>query len=294
MYRRCDAVVDGNTVYIKNEETINVYSYDVTRYSWSQLPNCVYPGGSLAIVNGWLTTIGGGRYPTWFNELFSLTGDGSGRRWTKEFPPMPTKRSRTTSLCTGATLIVAGGSEEDSRVLSTVEVMDTETYQWSTAADLPQPMCCASATVCGDQFYMLGGINKHRRYTNLVYNCSVSTLLKSCVSSLLEEKQKNSSINKTSVWRQVTDLPVTRSTCESFRGRLLAIGGYDREKSTTAAAVYVYDSTTNSWEIISHMTTGRHDCSTAVLPDNQLMVVGGYNSGGNTTDMVELATTCDD
>jgi hypothetical protein len=25
------------------------------------------------------------------NQLFSLTGEGSGRRWTEEFPPMPTK-----------------------------------------------------------------------------------------------------------------------------------------------------------------------------------------------------------
>ena len=70
---------------------------------------------------------------------------------------MPTKRKWTTSLCTGTTLIVAGGVGESGRTLLTVEVMDTETHQWSTASDLPQPMYYASATVCGDQLYMLGG-----------------------------------------------------------------------------------------------------------------------------------------
>jgi hypothetical protein len=41
-------------------------------------------------------------------QLFSLTGEGSGRRWSEEFPPMPTKREASMALCTGAALIVAG------------------------------------------------------------------------------------------------------------------------------------------------------------------------------------------
>ena len=65
---------------------------------------------------------------------------------------MPTKRKSTTSLCTGTALIVVGG-EGVGGVLSTVEVMDTETHQWSTAADLPQPMYCMSATLWGPALY---------------------------------------------------------------------------------------------------------------------------------------------
>ena len=54
------------------------------------------------------------------------------------------------------------------------------------------------------------------------------------------------------------------------------------------AAIYVYNSTTNCWEIISHMTTGRYDCLTAVLPDNRLMIMGGVTDDGF-TDTVEIA-----
>ena len=65
-----------------------------------------------------------------------------------------------------------------------------------------------------------------------------------------------------------------------------------------SSAVYMFDLTTNSWEIISHMPTGRCNCFTAILPDNQLMVLGGVtdNDGagdGSLTDMLEFATVCD-
>ena len=95
---------------------------------------------------------------------------------------------------------------------------------------------------------------------------------------------------KPNVWRQVTDLPVTGSTCEFSHDRLLAIGG-KMDSGNYSTAVYMYNLTTNSWEIISHMTTARYRCSTAVLklPDNQLMVVGGTNDTG-VTSTVEIAS----
>ena len=155
MIRWFDAVVDGNTVFVRDGGTGKNYLYDFTSDSWSKLPDCVYPNGSLAIVNGWLTSIGGNSEPGSYirNELFSLKEDGGDRRWIKKFPPMPTKRRRSIALCTGTTLIVAGGEGEGYNVLSTVEVMNTGTHQWSTAADLPELTYLGSATVCGDQLY---------------------------------------------------------------------------------------------------------------------------------------------
>ena len=284
MYRLYDSVVDGNTVCIRSGSSPKLYSYNATTDSWSQLPDCVKGGGSITVINGQLTTVGGVKS----NELFSLTGEGSSRRWTKEYPPMPTKRQCTTSLCTGAALIVAGGVGEG-EVLSTVEVMNTENHQWSTAADLPQPIHSASATVCGDRIYMLGGVDERFTGTKSVYTCSVSALLQSSVPSSLEAELKRTFLSdKASIWRQVADLPVTYSTCESFNGRLLAIGGKDDSKKATTA-VYEYSSTSNSWEVISHMTTARYSCFSAVLPNNQLMVVGGETAPHAPTDTVELA-----
>jgi hypothetical protein len=203
---------------------------------------------------------------------------------------MPTKRRLTTSLCTGNVLIVAGGKGVGDRELSTVEVMNTGTYQWFTAANLPRPMYHASATVCGDQLSMLGGAEGG--YIISAYTCSVSALLLSCVPSSLEAKfQRISLEDKVRVWRQVADLPITHSACESLHGRLLAVGGW-MESGKATTAIYMFNSTTNSWEIISHMKTGRYLCFTAVLPDNRLMVVGGFIDRITTTDSVELASYC--
>ena len=272
-YRYFDTVMDGSTVYVRDRGTVKIYSYGIVSESWSKLSDCVHENGSLTIINGWITTVGGGSpfTHTYINELFSLKGEGSGahEKWTKKFPPMPTKRRSTTALCTGAILIVAGGRGTDDGVLSTVEVMNTENHQWSTAADLPKPILHASSTVCGDQIYMLGGTDKDCFYIKSVYTCSVSALLQSCVHPLLEGRiTQTSLVDKVSVWRQFADLPLIRSTCESFHGKLLAFGGYDRDSGNSSTAVYMYNSTTNSWDVISHMTSGRCACFTAVLPDN--------------------------
>ena len=298
MSRQCDAVADGNTVYTMDGWSTKIYSFSDSSDSWSQLPDTVYKYCAITIINGLLTTVGGYSYPQsplYSNELFSLTGEGSGRGWTKKFPPMPTKRMYSVAVCTGTMLIVAGGMGRDGHVLLTVEVMNTKHHQWSTAANLPEPLFYTSSVVCEEQIYMLGGIDERRSSTKTVYTCSVSALLQSCAWSSLEAGfERVSVVDKRSdrVWRGVANLPVTLSTCGSIHGRLLAIGGVMGSGEPTTA-VHMYNSTTNSWEIISHITIGRYQCFAAVVPDNQLMVVGGNTrSYGGATDTVEIANIC--
>ena len=87
-------------LYIARRQGVQkeIYSYDVSSGVWSQLYLTVFikVASSIAVVNGWLTTVGG----THSNELFSLTGEGNGREWTKNFSPMPTKKRWMTTLCT--------------------------------------------------------------------------------------------------------------------------------------------------------------------------------------------------
>ena len=210
---------------------------------------------------------------------------------------MPTKRYIVSALCAGTTLIVAGGRgyghgyNYKDEALKTVEVLNTETREWHTAADLPQPLSIASIALCGDLVYLLGGVNKDEDGTTSVYSCSLTSLLSSIGSTSLGGRLVSTLTrsSKGSPWNRVADLPVNRSTAVSLHGRLLAIGGQDSKgKSTTA--VHMYQPTTNSWEVISHMTTPRRDCLSAVLPDNQLMVVGGSTTGYKECDSVEFGT----
>ena len=73
---------------------------------------------------------------------------------------MPTKHYSVAALCTGTTLIVAGGYDDNGKSLKTVEVLSTETRQWHTAPDLPEPLAESSLILCGDLVYLLGGVKE--------------------------------------------------------------------------------------------------------------------------------------
>ena len=288
MSRYSDAVVHKGTVYCRYD-SLKVYTYHISSSSWSLTPDTPYNGFALAVIDDLLTAVGGyGRDFKNTNKLLSLTGEGSGRRWTEKFPPMPTKRYDVSALCTGITLIAAGGCGPDDKdeVLQTVEVLNTETQEWHTAANLPQPLSQSSMALSGDLVYLLGGFSSEFR--NSMYSCSITSLLssKSGGKRLVRALTRSS---KGGPWKRISDLPVTCSTAVSLHGRLLAIGGRD-SKGERTTAVHMYQPITSSWEVISHMITPRRDCLSAVLPDNQLMVVGGLTTGGKRSDSVEFGT----
>lgn len=294
-----NAAVGCRTVYFRLSGCRQVYAYTTTNRSWIQLPDCPFEYCSLTCVSNLVTTVGGFRNGC-TDQLFSLTGEGSGRKWTKEFPPMPTKRSHTAALCNQVVLIVAGGRTEGQNVLRTIEVMDVDTYQWSVAADLPVPLHLALATVCSERLYVSGGRDENRHPSRSVYTCSLSTLLQSCTparSEVISDASLKSSPSRDQpgLWNRIADLPVTESTCVSLGGQLLAIGGMDSDNKPTTT-ILVHNQAANAWEIIGEMSTARSWCFAAVLPEGKLMVVGGCTRSGifykslAVTDKVEVVS----
>ena len=280
------AAVDVSVAYFQPGGH-KVFAYNSTTSRWSELPECPNYGFSLAVVNKLLTAIGGKtRNDEVTNSLLSLMDN----KWIKRFPPMPTKRQLTAVVCSDRFLVVAGGEEGGEErgegKLTTVEVMDTETHQWYIASSLPHPLVRATATLCGDQVYMLGGQVDDVEQSKSVFSCSVAALLQSCQPQSLGAQWTSS---KPKVWCQLANTPVTSSTYISLLGQLLAVGG-DNSNDKTTTAIHTYHPTTNSWEVIGHMNTPRSQCLVAVLPYNELMVVGGDVPGCWATDTVEFAS----
>ena len=199
-------VVDGDVAYFMNRNGQTCSFHSSTR-RWSQLPECPCQYSSLAVIRGLLTAIGGGDQ----NKLLSIVDDRN-KKWVEHFPPMPTIQLDTAVVTTKQHLIVAGG-KRGSSYLNAVEVLDIETLVWSTAASLPHPYSQASATICGDNLYMLGGYDESG-WTKLVLTCSLTELLRSC-----------SETSSDSVWSRITDAPVVKSTCAAVGGELVAVGG---------------------------------------------------------------------
>ena len=268
------AVVDGGVAFFMHMDG-QACSYNSNSKKWSELPKYPYEDSGLAVVNGQLTAIGGcedwRKKHTYTNKLLSLRGS-----WSDVFPPMPTKRRSTTAVTSKEHLIVAGGTTGSPFFdnINIVEVMDTNTLVWSTVASLPHPYYFASATVCGDHLYMLGG-NDDKGKTKSVLTCSLTELLQSLSSS--------------SVWHcRIADTPAYWSTCAAVNGQLLAVGGCD-EGCKATAAIHKYNQRTNTWDHISDMSTARYLCLVAVLPTNEIVAVGGGISSDSITNKVEIA-----
>ena len=285
---RASATVCGNRAYFRPGFTDKgeVLSYNADTEELSPLPVCPRDRFTLTVVNDLVTAVGGRQENQYTDTLLSLVGEGGKKKWEEHFPPMLTKRSYTAVVCSGKALVVTGGEGDGDTALTTVEVMDTETLQWSTASSLPHPLTQASATIFGDSVYLVGGRDEQGIMTKSVFTCSLNILLQS---QTMEPKTKTPSLaGNHSEWHKIADLPVSTSTSVTLNGQLLAVGGYDSLMKPTNN-IYSYDTETNSWEVISHMSTRQSWCLVAVLPGNKLMVVGGEISKGEDTDKVEIA-----
>ena len=285
------AVVYGNTAYFRPANylsTVYLYQNILGNEHWSRLPDNPNTGFSLAVIDGLLTSVGGQeRKDGWnsctTNTLLSFTGEGEKKKWSKVFPPMTKQRSNPACTTTQQALIVAGGyNMYASGAQDTVEVMDIKSKQWTTACPLPQRFSELSGTVCGDSLYLAGG------YTGVSWSKSVFTC---SLPDLLQPETLGSKVRYTfsrndkgiNIWKEISSLPVTRSTLVSFGGHLLAIGGKDDSWIPTTH-VYIYDSHTDSWHVINKMKNKKFRCLAVTFREGQLIVVGGCN---NTLEILE-------
>ena len=278
------AVVYGNTAYIRPAASGRVYSYQniLGNEQWSRLPDNPDEAFSLAVINGLLTSVGGWNSSYVDTDtLLSLRAKGERMQWFEVFPPMPTPRCVTSCITTEQALVVAGGYAGD--YLDTVEVMDINTKQWTTVCPLPQKLRSPSGIACGDSLYLAGGLTGGSG-SKSVFTCSLPDLWQpETLGSRIRQ-----TLTRSNVWKEISSLPITRSTLVTFDGHLLAIGGKcDSGNATTD--VYRYDSHTDSWNVISQMKNKRSHCLAVCLPEDQLIVVGGWTGiGGGDTDSVEI------
>ena len=272
MYRWCDAVAGEGRIYFRRAGLNNLhinYSYSIADRCWELLPRCPLGHPTLVVIDGQLTAIGD-KNPL-SNQLSTLQGrPRHSQQWMTVYPPMPTRRYLTTALWSTeeTALVVAGGVGEENRVLTIVELMHRENGQWSTAASLPLPLTRCSVTLLDERIYLLGGLTVNES-SRRVLSCSLRRLLDSA------SNRGDTSRRARNVWNTLADLPVYDSTCVSFRGFLLAVGGRD-EWHIPTTAVRIYIPARNMWEVVGHMGQRRYQCFAIVVPNScQIMVVGG-------------------
>ena len=288
--RRGSAAVDANIAYFNGRGLTTVHSYNSDAREWRRLPDAPHTFSTLVVVHHILTMVGGLTISDRAtNSLLSLMGEGRDKKWLPNLPAMPTKRLCTAAVCSGRSLIVAGG-KEGRNDLATVEVLDTDTRQWSIASSLTHPFTDATISICGERLYMLGGFDDQPGYlgTRSVLSCSIPELLQSCQTQPLAGKLRTAPANQSTIWRQVADVPHYKSSCATFCGQLVAVGGMDEVDNTSA--ITVYNETNDSWEAMGDMPTARCLALVTILNGKMMMVGGVVGSGWfvTITDVVEI------
>ena len=137
----------------------------------------------------------------------------------------------------------------------------------------------------------------------LTYSLEHDVIMMSLVNTVLQytdcstvhrtQKQPSSSTIAThsKVWHNIPDLPVRDSIFVTVQGKVLAIGGLDKQ-GKTSTSIYKLNTDNNKWSHKSDMNIARSECLATALPDNNILVVGGVTDTGYTgTDETEISTT---
>ena len=246
-----------------------VYSYEWNTEQWNELPSFPYRNCALVIIDGTLTTVGGGGYGSGYtNKLFTLRQ----RQWVEEYPPMNTvcRDPAVVSTSGGDYIIVIGGRGGGGGWTGTVELFQVKTRRWYKLTNIPQPLDFPSATICGNQLHVIG-------YDDDGYTCSIKNLPSS------DEPITSQSIPHLISWTPLPRLPVIRSTAATLYGQLVIIGGIQGRLTVNS----IHQLVDGQWVVIGSMSSNRWKCLVVSPSPDRMMIVGGYRAGLFQLDSVE-------
>ena len=258
-----------SSVYCRPANSGEIYQFRVQDNTWKLLQKCPSSAYTLVTIDGTLTAVGGMST----RKLLSYTETPEGGIWTEEYPPMSIERFNATAACNNNMLVVAGGFGKGWSSIADVEVLNVPSRLWATVQSLPYPIYSASATVCNETVYIVGGYFEKARGHFSVLSCHSSFLT--------GEVEVPRDVD---MWQKIADLPVCRSTCVTFRGKLAAVGGR-MVNGFHSSALYIYSANANNWTAVSDMQLARSECHAAVVNDKKLVVAGGYIDRGLTDDV---------
>ena len=259
--------VDG-TVYVggghadKGVDNYTVMAYSMQTCKWHTLPPYSARWFAMTTINNKVIVVGGYHNHSVVNQLGVWKTDS--KQWTRPFPAMPTPRSSPSATSYKHWLVVAGGYREES--LSTVEVLDIDNKQWSTAPSTPIPWLDMKSTITGDTWYLMGG--RHVFATNTTDGYSV------CLEALVSHSASDSS----KIWNKIAPLNCNCSSPLSLGGYLLALGGRDIKKKCPVSTIQHYVPQTNTWVSAGELPHPVYG-TTCIVTAGRLRVFGGYSNG---------------
>ena len=281
------AAVCGDIAFFRPAKSNIILAFDFVQGEWlSGIPACSQYACTLVTIDNHVTAIGG--YLSINNDtnmLLSLIRTEKGWKWEELYPAMPTKRGSTAAVCIGKTLIVAGGACNLNDQLKVVEILDLESNMWYIASELPYPLSEASAYVCDQQVYLIGGWDETEVWMTTILTCSLQGLLRA--SHLARELLPP---ELPLVWAKWTQIQLYHFSSFSIEDNLVIVSGKDLSDNRIKD-IQRFNYRKNKWEIVGVVSRARTRCLVVGLPKQRVMVVGGRVNEGRgiaKTDMYEI------
>lgn len=276
------AVFKDGKVYVgggdrySGPECFLVHEYDLESDSWVDLPQATQNRFSMAVINDMVTLVGGKEKnggPT--GSLLCYQGDGASGKWIRCLPPMPTARLYTATVMHEESVIVIGGARPPQKQLTTVEVLNTETMEWSTVSPLPEPVVHASAAVAGGKVYVLNGEDARGNQSAIAFSCSVSELLESSDSA--------------SIWKKLPDAPVARAAITNLFETPVAFGGWQgSHKAIPQQTIHAYSDEKDKWNVLGYMSVAHGDSCVVPVGAAKVMIIGGREGPAKNLKKAEI------
>ena len=185
------SIVIGGAVFVAASNSHDVLRYETRSDQWSVLPSCPVSHFGLGQLSGKLVTVGGGDGRGAINDVYTYVQET--QQWEKSIPPMPTPRQWPTVVTYNSSITVCGGEGGD-RV---VEVFNSVTAQWHTAAPLPVACAYMQLTIINDTCYLGGGGSSRS-----IMCASLPSLFQSS-----SPHEQQTSAQQQSVWTVLPDTP---------------------------------------------------------------------------------------
>ena len=279
--RHPQSIVIGGAVFVEAYNSHDVLRYETRSDQWSVLPSCPVRLFGLGQLSGKLVTVGGWDRRGAVNHVYTYVQET--QQWEKSIPPMPTPRQWPTVITYNSSIAVCGGGIGGDRV---VEVFNSETAQWHTAAPLPVACVCMQLTIINDTCYLRGG--GALSSTRSIMCASLPSLFQSS-----SPHEQQTSAQQQSVWtvHVLPDMPLYNSALANMGGTLLALGGRESTSSPPSDAfIHAYSASTKAWVKIASLPQACSSATAELLPSGEVMLIGGRDSKGNSLKAVYIGT----
>lgn len=264
--------MSGDTVYITGESPCNdaehnVYSYNTTTDCWQQLPQSGHCRGVLCMVDNKLTIFGGRDSTTNVMHSKVTTFNSNTNQWTSHFPDMLYVRSKPGVVSYREYVIVMGGGYSLDDDHDNIEIMSYHERRWEVvSARLPVPMYNINPTISGEYITIVGYTN-HARQTES-YQIPITDITSS----------KNSAC-----WKSLGSATHHNSAIVPYSNPPVTVGGEAHVFNCTSD-IKVYDTSSDSWQSVGNLTSGRDSVGVAHINEYTIIVIGGTSGGPATSE----------